>query len=160
MDENLKPRGEKPQWWLAVRPSALAEAVAGAPGVASVEMFKAVGSGALAALDSYQERLLESRRRSMFTETAAVAQSLVLLCDLSDVARVFAHGAAKYAPGNFRNGFEDPDAMRREYFSAIIRHLLAAWTVRELDDESGLDHGAHALCGALVLLEMEMELVK
>lgn len=65
-----------------------------------------------------------------------------------EVARVFGFGAQKYAPDNWREGFK-----HRRLASAAMRHIVQYLDGQDLDDESGLEHLAHACCGLLMLLE-------
>jgi len=75
---------------------------------------------------------------------------------LADVARVLAHGAAKYGDANWRR----VEGAKGRYYAAAMRHL-EAW--REgprsghstLDADSGLPHLAHALCCILFLSELD-----
>lgn len=85
--------------------------------------------------------------------------SLVPLRALLGAARVFAYGAKKYAAGNFLNaGLADAPGER--YLSAALRHLLELQhpngvidraSLSALDDESGLPHLDHLICGLLML---------
>lgn len=81
---------------------------------------------------------------------------LRLLCG---VARVFAYGAKRYAPGNFHNATLDDGAGER-YVSGAMRHLSAMQcdnglhtpeSLAALDEESGLPHIDHAICGLVML---------
>lgn len=78
---------------------------------------------------------------------------LVPWAAMTEVVHVLTHGAAKYAPGNWR---KVPDH-RRRYLSAALRHMTA-WAMGEIrDTESGRPHLAHAVCCLLFLLEREGE---
>lgn len=82
---------------------------------------------------------------------------------LQGVARVFAYGARKYAPGNWqRAGHEegaDEGGPLNDYQSAALRHWaaiqaacpvgVADWGA--VDDESGLPHIDHLICSLLML---------
>lgn len=74
-------------------------------------------------------------------------------------SRVFAYGAAKYAPGNFYQASIDDGAGER-YVSAALRHLGAMQEANGLhsyyslicgDRESGLPHLDHAIASLLML---------
>jgi hypothetical protein len=65
---------------------------------------------------------------------------------IEGVAQVLAHGAAKYAPGNWQK-CDDP--MR--YYAATQRHLNAYHRGEKLDGESGLHHLFHAICNIMFL---------
>lgn len=47
--------------------------------------------------------------------------------------------------------------LRRRYYAAAMRHLVAWWGGERLDPESGLHHLAHALCCVAFVLETELE---
>jgi hypothetical protein len=65
---------------------------------------------------------------------------------------VLTFGAVKYEPGNWRRV---PDAQRR-YFDALQRHLWAWKEGESIDQESGKNHLAHALCCLMFLAEKEL----
>ena len=63
-------------------------------------------------------------------------------------AMVFALGAEKYGPYNWR----DAGVPASVYFSAAMRHLQSWWDGEDLDPESGQPHLSHArACLAIVL---------
>ena len=64
-----------------------------------------------------------------------------------EVARVLQFGSEKYAPHNWRKGME-----WSRIYDAAQRHLLAWASGEETDDESGLNHLAHAACCLMFLL--------
>jgi hypothetical protein len=93
-------------------------------------------------------------------KTAAdkVPLNLIPLGALKGVARVFQHGAAKYAPGNFLLA-TDADAANR-YVGALLRHVADAQrpdglfdleSLKHLDVESGLPEIDHALASLIML---------
>jgi len=86
----------------------------------------------------------------------ALAQQQTTSIDgaLDLIVQVFEHGARKYSPDNWRGAAAGMDAFRREYLSAICRHVFAP--DGEIDQEWGLPHLAHACCGALMVLWHEM----
>ncbi len=78
---------------------------------------------------------------------------------LKGVARVFAFGAHKHGRENFYNGEDDPDTCDR-YVGGMMRHLEAMQTpggkysmesCAALDEESGLPHIDHLMCGVIML---------
>lgn len=84
---------------------------------------------------------------------------LIPLKALFGAARVFSYGAKKYAEGNFYEAFLEDGAGRR-YISALLRHgaemqepngLHTPSSLAERDEESGLPHIDHAICGLLML---------
>lgn len=84
---------------------------------------------------------------------------LVPVPSLLGPARVFEYGARKYAPGNFHSATLEDGAGQR-YISAALRHLGAMQEPNGLhtddslgarDEESGLPHIDHAICGLLML---------
>lgn len=64
------------------------------------------------------------------------------------IAEVLDFGARKYAPHNWRGGFD-----QSRLIGATMRHLLAYNDGEDIDPESGLSHMAHAGCCVLFLLE-------
>ena len=68
---------------------------------------------------------------------------------LEQVASVLAHGAAKYAPENWRGGI----AYSR-LIAATLRHMMAVSDGEDYDQESQLPHAAHAMCSLMFLLWM------
>lgn len=80
-----------------------------------------------------------------------LARACISEVGLEAVARVFEHGANKYARDNWKSFTWDQKA-EDEYFGAICRHLTAAHTGEVNDPESGLPHVAHAAAGALITL--------
>ena len=66
-----------------------------------------------------------------------------------EVSKVLTYGANKYDEENWR---KVPDLQTR-YSAAALRHIFAHLDGEELDEESGLDHLAHAICCLLFKLE-------
>ena len=58
---------------------------------------------------------------------------------LDAIAEVYAFGASKYAAHNWRRGYEWSKS-----YDALIRHAQAFWDGETYDEESGLNHLAHA----------------
>ena len=69
-----------------------------------------------------------------------------------EVAKVLTYGAQKYDEENWR---KVPDLQTR-YSSAALRHIFAHLDGEEVDEESGLDHLAHAMCCLLFKLEDQL----
>lgn len=63
------------------------------------------------------------------------------------VSKVYAFGAQKYAPNNWRKGYDWSLS-----FDALHRHLESFWAGDDLDEESGLPHLAHAAFHVLALI--------
>lgn len=94
------------------------------------------------------------------TSTAKPDYAQIPMRALVGVARVFAYGARKYAPGNFLRAKPDGETITR-YLSAAYRHLGAlqqqdgTYTPQQqvcaFDDESGLYHLDHAIAGLIML---------
>ena len=77
--------------------------------------------------------------------------SLVPQQALMEVAKVMTFGANKYGDFNWRQGM---DWLR--LIDANMRHT-SQWTQgQSIDDESGLNHLAHAAANCLMLLEYEL----
>lgn len=70
-----------------------------------------------------------------------------------EVGKVLEFGARKYAPDNWRK-VED---LRSRYLAAAHRHINALKKGETNDPESGLHHGAHAICCLMFLSEIELE---
>jgi hypothetical protein len=137
---DLKPRGAKRQWWLfpfdALEEILEAEPVQRVALVASDPRSVAGFSVAQLAILSKSEGSQEA--------------ALDLVC------QVLEHGAEKYSPDNWRGAGEDLLAFRREYFSAMVRHLSAEQCGEPIDPDSGLPHMAHAICNGLFWTWHEM----
>lgn len=67
---------------------------------------------------------------------------------VKEIAKVFTFGAKKYAPNNWREGFEWHRLIR-----AAKGHIADFNDGEDLDPESGLSHLAHAGCCILMLLD-------
>ncbi len=79
--------------------------------------------------------------------------SLVPLKSLKEVTDILTFGARKYAPENWRY-VEDRG---NRYWSAAMRHMISWKEGDKLDDETGKNHLAHALCCLMFLLEEDLE---
>lgn len=66
---------------------------------------------------------------------------------MQEIAKVLTHGATKYGDRNWEKGM----AWRRP-FAALMRHSWAWWRGEDCDQETGLNHLAHAGCCVLFLL--------
>jgi hypothetical protein len=67
---------------------------------------------------------------------------------LEQIAAVYTYGASKYAPRNWEKGMD-----WSRVYGATQRHLNSFWAGQDLDEESTLEHLAHAAFGILALLE-------
>lgn len=84
------------------------------------------------------------------TEKASRPELLPLEA-LTEVSKVLAFGAKKYADNNWRGGFKFTRVL-----GATFRHLFAWATGENKDPETGLSHLAHAACNVLFLLTFEL----
>ena len=66
------------------------------------------------------------------------------------IAEVFAFGAEKYSPNNWR--FDGDKTNHSRTYASIQRHLNSYWSGEDLDPESGKLHLAHALTQTMILL--------
>jgi deoxycytidylate deaminase len=82
-------------------------------------------------------------------ELERLADNMLELATISDVALILAYGARKYKPNNWRY----VDDITR-YWSALGRHLFAMDKGEHIDEESKLPHAAHALTNILFILEL------
>jgi hypothetical protein len=69
---------------------------------------------------------------------------------LMEVARVMAIGATKYGTFNWAAGISYIRVL-----SAVLRHIFQYLGGQDKDEESGLSHLAHAVCGLLFVLQYE-----
>lgn len=74
---------------------------------------------------------------------------------LREIVKVLTHGSRKYSPRNWELGLE----YNRPY-GAALRHLTSFWEGEDLDDETGLEHLAHAACCILFLLSFQLREMK
>lgn len=72
--------------------------------------------------------------------------SLIPLVTLEDEARVWMHGAKKYAKNNWMKGMDWDIPL-----ACALRHLAAFQRGEDTDPESGLPHIAHAMCNLRML---------
>jgi hypothetical protein len=72
---------------------------------------------------------------------------------LLEVAKVLTFGAQKYAPNNWKY----IDDLQNRYTGAALRHILEHMHGAELDEESGVDVLAHAICCLMFKLEDKLE---
>lgn len=69
---------------------------------------------------------------------------------LAEVARLYAFGATKYAPHNWRKGFDWSLS-----FDSMMRHATAFWNGESTDDETQCSHLASVVFHALALMYFE-----
>ncbi len=67
---------------------------------------------------------------------------------LLELAKVYGYGAEKYAPNNFRKGYNWSLS-----YNSLLRHVLASEAGEDIDPESGLLHLAQACWHALTLIQ-------
>lgn len=79
--------------------------------------------------------------------------SLVPLKSLKEIADILTFGSKKYARENWRY-VEDRN---NRYWSAAMRHMISWKGGETLDDETGKNHLAHAICCLMFLLEENLE---
>ena len=72
---------------------------------------------------------------------------------LTEVAKVLTFGATKYDENNWKK----LDNLQNRYSGAALRHIFSHMDGEEFDDETGLDHLAHAICCLLFKLEAKLE---
>lgn len=69
-----------------------------------------------------------------------------------EIAKVLGFGARKYAAWNWQNGIEHSRTL-----GAALRHLTAYAAGETYDDESGINHLAHALCEIMFTLTFDLQ---
>ena len=69
------------------------------------------------------------------------------------VGQVMQVGAAKYGPMNWR----DAPVTRSTYINAALRHIFSDWDGQDLDEETHLDHLAHAAACLLLVLDAKLQ---
>lgn len=74
---------------------------------------------------------------------------LMPLREMEQVVEVFTYGAQKYGDRNWEKGI----ALDRLY-AAAMRHITAKQKGIEVDEESGLDHLAHATANLLMWMHL------
>jgi hypothetical protein len=102
------------------------------------------------AIQSYAEGDINSKERGTCARanSGKIQLHLVPFHLLCGTAKVFMHGALKYAPWNWAKGGKWSTA-----FDCLLRHLFKWWFCREeCDRESGLHHLDHAMCNLLILI--------
>lgn len=70
--------------------------------------------------------------------------SLIHYASLHPLIEVLMFGAKKYAPNNWKKGFD-----RGELLESMQRHLAALMDGEEHDKESKLHHIGHIMCNAM-----------
>ena len=74
--------------------------------------------------------------------------SLITHIGLLELARVYTHGAKKYADDAWRKGMS-----WRETFDSAERHMQKFLAGEDFDEDSGLHHMAHAAWNCLTLVD-------
>jgi len=67
------------------------------------------------------------------------------------VVKALGFGASIYGDDNWRR----VKSLRRRYYAATLRHVIAWWAGEANDPDSGLPHLAHAICCLLFILDDE-----
>ena len=106
------------------------------PRVAMLEAMKAVG-----------DELKKPEPKGLKGDADKLRYDLLPLDALEQVTRVLTHGAEKYSPWNWAQGF----AWSR-LTAASLRHIFAFMRGQDLDPETGISHLAHAICCLAFLL--------
>jgi len=75
---------------------------------------------------------------------------LLPLEEIEEIVKVMTYGAKKYSPHGWKEG-DQIDCMQR-YFSAAMRHIKESQKGNLYDEETGLNHLAHAACCVLFML--------
>lgn len=70
---------------------------------------------------------------------------------LEEIAKVMTFGANKYASYNWAKGMS-----YERVFSALLRHLIAWYNGENIDQETGINHLAHAGCCLMFLLSYQI----
>jgi hypothetical protein len=73
--------------------------------------------------------------------------SLIPWGPLEEVVAVFEHGAEKYGVNDWQK-----DVNRSVYWSALFRHAKSWFIGERIDPKSGLNHMAHVVANALILI--------
>ena len=85
-------------------------------------------------------------------DTGKIRFSLLPWSAVKEIVQVLEFGAKKYSEGNWRY-VENPQT---RYYDAAMRHLLAWFEGEKNDEETGLNHLAHAGCDILFLLWFDL----
>lgn len=71
---------------------------------------------------------------------------------MEELGRVYGYGAKKYAPHNYRKGYNWSLS-----YNALYRHLLASLDGEDRDPETGLLHMAHVAWHGLTLAQFVLD---
>lgn len=82
--------------------------------------------------------------------------SLVPPLSDEEVAKVLTIGANKYERDNWRH----VDNANIRYYAAMMRHIKDWRKGNKVDEETGCQHLAHAICCLIFLLEKDLEAVQ
>jgi hypothetical protein len=98
------------------------------------------------AFNKAQNKIIETKydAKALRYNQGKVEWSLMHYGSMVPMIRVLEFGAKKYAPNNWKKGFE-----RNDLLDCIQRHLAALMDGEEVDPESGQSHMAHIQCNAM-----------
>lgn len=73
---------------------------------------------------------------------------------IDEVGKVFTFGAKKYSVDNWKHLDED---QQKQIMGSLLRHIIEYHKGNKLDDESGLNHLAHAACNIAMMIWFEKQ---
>ena len=78
---------------------------------------------------------------------------------LTEVAKVFTYGAAKYTTPEHdgSRNWELPGLSEERHLGSLLRHIIADWSGEKIDPESGQSHMAMVATRALMILHKRLE---
>ena len=79
--------------------------------------------------------------------------SLLPMKPVEEVVKVFTYGAKKYAPNNWKH---EKDPWNKD-MSAALRHIAEYQDGNKYDDETRLNHLAHAVADLLIVLHADLK---
>lgn len=79
--------------------------------------------------------------------------TLLPLDALEQVVEVLTFGAAKYD----RDNWKKVDKLHQRYSAAAMRHIVAYMKQEDIDEESGHNHLAHAICCLMFMLQDDVD---
>jgi len=100
---------------------------------------------------SAQAQLIEGTK----FDTGKPRWDLLPVDALDELVQVLTFGASKYADRNWEKGIN-----YSRVYGAAMRHLTKFWKGIDKDDETGLEHLAHAMCCCMFLLSYRLRGMK